>query len=63
MTEKMLIEEPMEVDRLPTELLLTFLEQHQRRIHQLQTELITRVKLQTIDEKTEGAEKSDEPAE
>lgn len=53
----------MEVDRLPTELLMTFLEHHQRRIHQLQTELMTRVKLQTIDEETEGAEKSDEPAE
>lgn len=59
MTETMLIEEPIEVDRLPTELLLTFLQQHQRRLTELQTELITRVKLQT----TEGTEKHDEPAE
>ena len=59
MIKTLWIEEPMEVDRLPTELLLTFIEQHQQRLTELQTELITRVKLQTM----EGVEKHDEPAE
>jgi hypothetical protein len=58
MIEKRLIVEPIEVDRLPTGLLLTFLEHHQRRITELQNELITRVKLHTMEE----AEKDDEPA-
>ena len=47
---------PMGVDEIPTSLLVSFIQQHQQRLTELQNELIIRVQLQTITEEREGAE-------
>jgi hypothetical protein len=46
----------MGVDDIPTSLLVSFIQQHQQRLTELQNELIIRVQLQSHDKKREGAE-------